>query len=105
MNRRKRSSSFGVASQLLTAIPRRLITITAGVSGVGFAFGVLVGALGYRAIRSRKTQRETIETNHQAQYEAWTKAKLHAPATELELPGRGEMNKDELIDAVRSAAA
>ncbi len=35
-------------------------------------------------------------------YENWTKAELNARARELEIDGRSDMTKDELIDALRS---
>ena len=101
MTQTKHMSPADVMTQLLTAIPRRLFTITAGVSGVSFAFGVLAGVLGYRVI-SRRTQAK--QAPFEANYEAWTKAKLYEVATDLDLTGRGEMSKDELIEAVRSAA-
>jgi hypothetical protein len=102
MNRNKLSLPLAVVTQVLTAIPRRLITITAGVSGVSFAFGVFAGALGYRLI-SRRIQAD--QADQSANYSAWTKAKLYERAAEYEIPGRSEMSKDELLDAVLSAAA
>ena len=35
-------------------------------------------------------------------YERWTKAELYKRAAELKIEGRSSMNKDELIDALRS---
>lgn len=38
----------------------------------------------------------------QPPYEEWTKDDLYARAQELEIDGRSDMTKDELIDALRN---
>jgi hypothetical protein len=37
-----------------------------------------------------------------APYEKWTRDELHDRASELDIDGRSDMNKDELIEALRN---
>jgi hypothetical protein len=91
-------SNLGAAAiHLRRVIPRELVVMTFGVFGAGLAFGMFIGALSYRALRRSS---DTSEAN----YEAWSKTRLYDLASQQDIPGRESMSKDELIEAIRSAA-
>lgn len=47
-------------------------------------------------------QHPSEKGGHAAAYEDWTKDALYERAQELEIEGRSDMTKDELIDALRN---
>jgi len=86
------------AAQLRGLVPRELVYFSLGVFGVGIGVGALIGVLSHRAL----TQTDGGESNG-ANYQAWTKAKLYDLASERDIAGRGDMTKDELIEALAAA--
>ena len=62
------------------------------------------GASKEKAARIANTDRQTAgERGGQAQsYEDWTERELEERARELDIEGRSDMNKDQLIDALRN---
>ena len=57
-----------------------------------------------KAARIANTDRETAgkRGGTSDQYEDWTRDELYERAQELDVEGRSDMTKDELIDALRS---
>ena len=51
---------------------------------------------------AKKVAKATIETPSNLPYEEWTRQQLYVRATELEIEGRSQMDKAELIAALRS---
>jgi len=77
---------------------RREVSAQQALVGLGIlGFGAVLGAVGHHLF-TRRWRR--VEPN----YQAWTKSKLYELAVDLDVPGRGEMSKDELIEAVSRAA-
>ena len=62
------------------------------------------GASKEKAARIANTDRQTAgERGGEAvNYEDWTKDELQSRAAELDIDGRSEMDKDQLIDALRN---
>jgi len=62
------------------------------------------GASKEKAARIANTDRQTAgERGGEAgSYEDWTKDELQSRAAELDIDGRSEMDKDQLIDALRN---
>ncbi len=62
------------------------------------------GASKEKAARIANTDRETAaERGGQSPpYEEWTKDELYERAQEIDIDGRSDMSKDELIDALRN---
>lgn len=62
------------------------------------------GASKEKAARIANTDRETAgERGGQSEsYEDWTEEELQDRAQELDIEGRSDMNKDQLIDALRN---
>lgn len=47
------------------------------------------------------SQHPSQKGGHAAPYENWTRDELYDRASELDIDGRSDMNKDELIEALR----
>ncbi len=62
------------------------------------------GASKEKAARIANTDRQTAAKRggESPSYEDWTKDDLESRAQELDIEGRSEMSKDELIDALRN---
>ncbi|MDE0802592.1 MAG: Rho termination factor [Acidimicrobiales bacterium] len=62
------------------------------------------GASKEKAARIANTDRETAgkRGGKSAPYEEWTKDDLYERAQEIDIEGRSDMSKDELIDALRN---
>ena len=55
-----------------------------------------------KAARIANTPDASSKGGSRPPYEEWTKDELYERARELDVEGRSEMTKDELIDALRS---
>ncbi|MFW8593508.1 DUF7218 family protein [Cribrihabitans neustonicus] len=53
--------------------------------------------------QASSSQSPSKKGGKQPPYEEWTKDELYARAQELEIEGRSDMNKDELIEALRNS--
>ncbi len=62
------------------------------------------GASKEKAARIANTDRETAgkRGGQSESYEDWTKDDLESRAAELDIEGRSDMDKDQLIDALRN---
>lgn len=62
------------------------------------------GASKEKAARIANTDRHTAAERggNASPYEEWTKAELYERAQDLDIDGRSDMTKDELIDALRN---
>ena len=61
------------------------------------------GASKEKAARIANASNASEKGGRASPYEEWTRDELYERAQELEIEGRSDMTKDELIDALRNA--
>jgi len=95
--------TFSTVSHLMRQQPTWAKVATGSVVFAGLVIGSLVRYRDELREAFRKTTTRRTADTPGTGYADWSKADLYQKAREEELPGRSQMSKAELIEALRSA--